>query len=172
LNDRYVDAGVKGARRREEIRAAKLKERRQRELVPSHDRIETVAKLTGWNAERTLRKFPEFGSRTTFTLKRGRTIVIDIADATGYVSHAYWLRGDERVENRVSQRKYQRLDTVLDWMRRAVIEPDWRFVSYRLTHRVSGGRVPLRRLGSDTTCSSRSDAYPGVAWPQVGGHPG
>jgi hypothetical protein len=144
LNDRHVDAGKKGARRRMEIRAAKGEEKHQRELaeaiasmmegsyygmyraaalrlrlegfedladkvsmvpftadddeVSTHDRIETVAKVTGWNAERSLRQSPDgFGAHTTFTLKRGRnTIVIDIADASGNVSHAYWLRGVRR----------------------------------------------------------------------------
>lgn len=95
--------------------------------VPTHDRIETVAKETGWTVERAVQK-SEFGSRSTFTLKRGRyTIVINLADATGYVSHAYWLReqphenvhGDQLVERLASQRKDQRLDTVLNWMRRA-----------------------------------------------------
>ena len=33
MNDRHVDAGKKGARRRQEIRAAKVEEKQQRELA-------------------------------------------------------------------------------------------------------------------------------------------
>lgn len=88
------------------------------------DRIETVAKTTGWKVEKVIERDPTFSPHgsTTFTLTHGRnTIKAKVIHWAGYIDYARWFVDGKEVERLAPQRKHNRLHIVLDWLRAASV---------------------------------------------------
>jgi hypothetical protein len=94
--------------------------------IPVIERFRTVAAATGWALHEETKVDREWDiTTTTLTLTRGRnTIDATIRGRGTHVGHATWrVEGVGYHEILATQRKYQRAETVLEWMRRAVVEP-------------------------------------------------
>lgn len=96
--------------------------------VPVIERFRTVAAATGWAMQEETKVDPDWGiTRTTLMITRGKnTIDASICGRGMHLDHATW-----RIEGvgyqfhaiLAPQRKYRRVETVLEWMRRVVVEP-------------------------------------------------
>jgi len=108
---------------------AGLKDKSPRALTT--DRIETVARITGWTVEKLTEQDPTFSPHgsTTFTLTHGRnTVEAKVIHWAGHIDFARWFIDGEEVDRLAPQRKHYRLDIVLDWLRSAVVplrQSDW-----------------------------------------------
>jgi hypothetical protein len=96
--------------------------------IPVIERIQTVATATGWAMQEETKVDREWGiTTTTLTLTRGRnTIDATIGGHGMHLRDARWRIkgvGYQFHEILATQRKYHRVETVLEWMRRAVVEP-------------------------------------------------
>jgi hypothetical protein len=96
--------------------------------VPVIERIRTVAAATGWAMHEKSHVDTEWGTRRTeLTLTYGKnTINATINGVAGYLGHATWRIADVGYQYHAilaPQRKYHRIDTVLEWMRRVLVEP-------------------------------------------------
>lgn len=96
--------------------------------LPVIERFRTVAAATGWALEEATTSDPKWGiTRTQVTLTRGRnTIEATISGRGMHLDRTTWRIegvGYQFHEILAPQRKYHRVETVLEWMRRAVVEP-------------------------------------------------
>ncbi|UNB50127.1 hypothetical protein [Mycolicibacterium sp. YH-1] len=95
--------------------------------MPVVERFRTVAAVTGWETQEETKVDPDWGiARTTLTLKHGKnTIDATIGGRGMHLDHATWRIagvGYQFHEILAPQRKHHRVDTVLEWMRRVVVE--------------------------------------------------
>lgn len=95
--------------------------------VPVVERFRTVAAATGWAMHEETQVDPEWDiTRITLTLTHGKnTIDAAISGRGRHLSHATWrIEGAAYQFHEIlaPQRKYHRVETVLEWMRRVVVE--------------------------------------------------
>ncbi|HEY1840162.1 MAG TPA: hypothetical protein VGG53_08035 [Mycobacterium sp.] len=96
--------------------------------IPVVERFRTVAGATGWAMSEETKGDAEWGiATTTLTLTYGKnTIDASIRGRGMHLDHATWRIAGARSqfhETLAPQRKYRRVETVLEWMRRVVVEP-------------------------------------------------
>lgn len=95
--------------------------------IPVIERFRTVAAATGWEMSEETKVDAELGiATTTVTLTYGKnTIDVSIRGRGMHLDRATWRIAGTRYqfhETLAPQRKYHRVETVLEWMRRAVVE--------------------------------------------------
>jgi hypothetical protein len=96
--------------------------------APVIDRFRTVAAATGWAIHEETHVDAEWGiARTELTFTYGKnTIDATISGHGTHLDRAFWRIADvgyQYHEILAPQRKYRRVETVLEWMRRVVVEP-------------------------------------------------
>lgn len=95
--------------------------------IPIIERFRTVAGATGWAMDEKAEVDREWDiTTTTLTLTRGRSTIDATVSGRGmHLRHATWrIEGAEHQFHEIlaTQRKYYRVETVLEWMRRVVVE--------------------------------------------------
>jgi hypothetical protein len=95
--------------------------------IPVIERFRTVAAATGWEMQEETKVDAHWNiARTTLTLTQGmNTIDASISGRGMHLDHATWRIDGVNYqfhEILAPQRKYHRVETVLEWMRRVVAE--------------------------------------------------